>query len=325
MIARIKFWLECSRWYALPMSFMAWLVIFIYGLDNDGNFINGILALIGICFAHLAANLFDDFIDFRNPEKYVDENNYITLQNTQKGKCGYLLNNSVRLSDVIKVAGLYCFTAFIIGLYLYYAAGAGVLFYMVSGGLIVLLYPFMSNHRLSELAVALAYGPILFGGVYYTMTSHCGIEPFVLALPIMIFTVNLLFTDTFMDREIDRNEGKNTFVNLFRSDISALNFQKSMLFSGYLSVFLAGIFDITDWEIFITYLTIPLAVDLINSLKLYSESSLSVPNKKWYHFPFENWDKIEKGKTAPFMFRMYQARNLMIYFSVLLAVSVYFD
>ena len=76
---------------------------------------------------------------------------------------------------------------------------------------------------------------------------------------------------------------------------------------------------------FITYLTIPLAIDLFESLNLYSENILSVPNKKWYHFPFEDWDDIKTNRSEPFMFRMYQARNLMIYFSILLAISIYFD
>ena len=141
----------------------------------------------------------------------------------------------------------------------------------------------------------------------------------------MIFTVNLLYTDTFLDKEIDKKEGKKTLVNFFNSDNDALMFQKYLMFFGYLSVFLVGIFDIADWEIFITYLTIPLAIDLFESLNLYSENILSVPNKKWYHFPFEDWDDIKTNRSEPFMFRMYQARNLMLYFSILLAISIYFD
>ena len=97
MIKTIKFWLDCSRWYALPMSVFSWFVIFMYGLEEDGNFLYGILALIGICFAHLATNLFDDYNDYQKLQQYVNEHNIVSLPNTQRGKCRYLLNNSVNL------------------------------------------------------------------------------------------------------------------------------------------------------------------------------------------------------------------------------------
>lgn len=325
MIKTIKFWLDCSRWYALPMSVFSWLVIFMYGLEEDGNFLYGILALIGICFAHLATNLFDDYNDYQKLQQYVNEHNIVSLPNTQRGKCRYLLNNSVNLKDVLKVVGIFCLIALLIGIFLFVSVGKGILLFMGLGAIIVLTYSFLSNIRLSEFAVALAHGPILYGGTFYAMTGRIVPEVSVLAIPTMIFTVNLLYTDTFLDKEIDKKEGKKTLVNFFKSDNDALMFQKYLMLFGYLSVFLVGIFDIADWEIFITYLTIPLAIDLFESLNLYSENILSVPNKKWYHFPFEDWDDIKTNRSEPFMFRMYQARNLMIYFSILLAISIYFD
>jgi len=324
MIRNIKFWLECSRWYMLPMTFFSWLVVFVFGLNNNGNFINGIIALIGVCFAHLAANLMDDYFDYRKLTKNTDENNQITLPNTQRGKCRYLLNNLVSLTDVLKVSALYCAIAAFAGIYLYFSTGAGILLFMSAGALIVILYSFLSNIRLSEFAVALAYGPLLFGGTFYAMSGHFSAESIILCIPTMIFTVNMLYTDTFLDRNLDINEGKKTIANLFKTGECALNFQKRLLIAGYLSVFVIGIFDIADWEIFLTYLTIPLALDLIQSLELYNDNPSSAPERKFFHFPFEAWDDIKENRSTPFMFRMYQARNLMMYFSLLLAVCIYF-
>lgn len=325
MLNKIKFWLDCSRWYALPMSFFSWLVVFVYGLEEDGNYLYGVLALIGICFAHLATNLFDDYMDYQTLQQYIDEHNIVSLPNTQRGKCRYLLNRSVTLQDVLKVVSVFCLIAFLIGLFLFFNLGKGILLFMGLGAIIVLSYSFLSRIRLSEVAVALAYGPILFGGTFYAMTGRISPEVFVLSIPTMIFTVNLLYTDTFLDKDIDKNEGKKTLVNLFKSDKEALLFQKNIIIGGYLSVFLVGIFDIADWEIFITFLTIPLAIHLYESLKMYMEDSSSVPEKKWYDFPFEDWKDIRDNRSETFMFRMYQARNLMMYFSILLAISIYFD
>ena len=325
MFSKIKFWLECSRWYALPTTIFSWLIVFVYSIDKDGNYINGILALIGICLAHLATNLFDDYIDFHNLKKEIDENNNLILPNTQNGKCQYLLDGSVKTIDVLKIIALYCTLALIIGIYLFANIGSGILLYMTFGALIVVLYPYLSNIRLSEFAVALAYGPLLFGGTYFAMTGKIDITPFILAIPTMLFTVNLIYTDTFLDRDIDKKEGKDTLCGYFKTEKNALLFQKWLVIIAYISIVLIESFDITDWEILITLITIPLAIDLHNSLIEYSLNKESIPQKKWYHIPFENWNKIEQEECKPFMFRMYQARNLMIYFSILITISILFD
>ena len=320
---KIKFWLECSRWYALPMSFFSWLIIFSYSYQNNGNALYGFIALIGICFAHLATNLFDDFCDYHFLQKKTDPNNNMVLPNTQRGKCRYLLEKKVKLKDVLKVVGLYCLIALLIGVFFFFAVGSGVKYFILLGAIIVLLYSILSNIRLSELAVGMAFGPLLFGGVYYVMTGKLSPEPFILSIPSMIFTINLLYTDTFMDKDIDKAEGKKTLVNYFSTEDMALKFQRTLITIGYLSVILIPIFDIANWEIFFVFLTIPLAADLMESLKEYSENNKFVPEKKWYHFPFEAWSDIQENRSEIFMFRMYQARNLMIYAAMIISLSLW--
>lgn len=47
------------------MTLLSWLVIFVYSLKFNGNVINGLAALVGIACAHLATNLFDDYMDYK--------------------------------------------------------------------------------------------------------------------------------------------------------------------------------------------------------------------------------------------------------------------
>ena len=65
MLNKILFWLNNARLFSLPMTLMSWIIIFTYSLKEGGNVINGILALIGIAFAHLATNLFDYYIYYK--------------------------------------------------------------------------------------------------------------------------------------------------------------------------------------------------------------------------------------------------------------------
>ena len=64
--------MECSRIFSLPMTIFSWLVIFIYSLLNSGNALYGIIALVGLCFAHLGTNLIDDYFDYKSLIKRVD-------------------------------------------------------------------------------------------------------------------------------------------------------------------------------------------------------------------------------------------------------------
>ena len=60
----VSFWFKTTRAYSLPMSIMSWSVPFVFGITDKGNILYGIIALIGIIFAHLGVNMFDDFVDF---------------------------------------------------------------------------------------------------------------------------------------------------------------------------------------------------------------------------------------------------------------------
>lgn len=314
MFARIWFWLKCSRIYTLPMTIFSWLIIFCYALKHSGNWLYGILALFGICCCHLATNLFDDFIDFKLLKKQsVDDK--ITLPNTQKGKCAYLLNGSTTQGAQLSVVFLYLALASCVGLFFFYLYGLTLLIFITIGGVIVLSYPLLSNLRMSELTIGTAFGPLLFCGTYFVMTGNINVDSILVSIPSTIFTLNLIYTDTLMDYDNDSKENKKTFIRLF-SKKNAVLIQTILLAFGYfaLSIFAP-----------IGVLTLPLAIDLIISDYKFAKDSSYLPKKHWYHFPFEEFEEIKQNRSVIYMFRMYQARNLMIYTSILMVVWILFS
>ncbi len=311
MLARIWFWLKCSRIYTLPMTFFSWLIIFCYALKHNGNWVYGIIALFGICCCHLATNLFDDFIDFKLLKKR-SVGDKVTLPNTQKGKCAYLLNGSTTQRTQLFVVFLYLMLASSVGLFFFYLYGFKLLIFMAIGGGIVLSYPLLSNLRMSEVAIGTAFGPLLFLGTYFVMTGTISFESLVVSIPSTIFTLNLIYTDTLMDYDIDTKEGKKTFIRLF-SKTNAVLIQILLLTIGYFSLFKI---------VPIGVLTLPLAIDLLISDYKFAKDSSCLPKKHWYHFPFEEFEEIKQNRSVIYMFRMYQARNLMIYTSILMVVWI---
>lgn len=314
MLARIWFWLKCSRIYTLPMTFFSWLIIFCYALKHNGNWVYGIIALFGICCCHLATNLFDDFIDFKLLKKR-SVGDKVTLPNTQKGKCAYLLNGSTTQGVQLLVVLLYLVLASCVGLFFFYLYGLKLLIFMAVGGIIVLSYPLLSNLRMSEIAIGIAFGPLLFCGTYFVMTGTISYESLVVSIPSTIFTLNLIYTDTLMDYDIDTKEGKKTFIRLF-SKTNAVLIQILLLTIGYFSLL-----EIAP----IGVLTLPLAIDLLISDYKFAKDSSYLPKKHWYHFPFEEFEEIKQNRSVIYMFRMYQARNLMVYTSILLVVWILFS
>lgn len=314
--------LECSRIFSLPMTIFSWLIVFVFAWVNSGNIMPGLVAFLGLCFAHLGTNLLDDYFDYKSLIKMVDFDKAEYLKNSQKTKCRYLINGRMSTSQLLAYIIIYFSLALLCGLFLYLKCGHGVVIFASIGALMILLYPFFSRIYLAELIVAIAYGPALFAGVYYVMTGTYSFEALLLSIPSMLMTVVLLYVHMVMDYEFDVNEGKKTIANSFNSQLDSLIVLKFLLIFAYLSLLLLCIFDILDWQIFLVCTTIPLAKDLFKSLEEYSCNSASVPDRKWYHFPMEKLEDFRKRSEDSFMFRMFQARNLMIYFSILYIAAI---
>lgn len=317
MLTKLPLIFECSRIFSLPMTIMSWLVIFTYSATVAGNKLYGFIALIGVCLVHLATNTLDDYFDYKSLIKQVNFDKKEYLKNSQKTKCRYLISGMIKEKDVLYLAMSYLFIAGLIGLFFFLKCGVGVLYFVLVGGFIAVLYSFFSKIRLSELVIAIAYGPALFGGIYYVMTKTYSWEVFVLSIPTMLITVILLYIHTVMDFEFDINEGHNTIANAFDSPLAALVVLKWLIILAYLSPIILCILDIADWQVLLCWLTIPLAVDLYKSMVDYTVNSDSIPEHKWFHFPME-----DMHGAPSFMIRMYQSRNLTIYYTVLFVIGL---
>lgn len=317
MLTKLPLIFECSRIFSLPMTIMSWLVIFTYSATVAGNKSYGFIALIGVCLVHLATNTLDDYFDYKSLIKQVNFDKKEYLKNSQKTKCRYLISGMIKEKDVLYLAMSYLFIAGLIGLFFFIKCGVGVLYFALVGGFIAVLYSFFSKIRMSELVIAIAYGPALFGGIYYVMTKTYSWEVFVLSIPTMLITVILLYIHTVMDFEFDINEGHNTIANAFDSPLDALVVLKWLIILAYLSPIILCILDIADWQVLLCWLTIPLAVDLYKSMVDYTVNSDSIPEHKWFHFPME-----DMHGAPSFMIRMYQSRNLTIYYTVLFVIGL---
>ena len=258
MIKKICFWLKNSRLFSLPMTLLSWLVVFVYSLKFGGNVLNGLIALVGISFAHLATNLFDDYVDYKNlPE------------NSQKCKCAYIKDGSATIQDVLRVVLIYLMIATGMGLILFVRCGFPVVVLALIGGLITLLYAQLSRKGFSELSVGTTFGPLLFEGVYFVMTGNFSKIVFVMSIAVVMFTIGLMYVHTVLDFEGDLNSHKMTLVCRLGSKKNAINGVLVLYGIAYLATILLA-FMLKNYYILLTFLLIPLVFKLYNSLKTYT-------------------------------------------------------
>lgn len=282
MIKTIYFWLKNSRLFSLPMTLLSWLVVFIYAFD--GNIVNGIAALIGISCAHLATNLFDDFVDYK-----------ALPENSQKCKCAYIKDGSASLKDVFAVVIVYLGIASLCGLFLLIRCGLPVLFLAMIGGFIALTYSKFSQCGLSEIAVGIAFGPLLFEGVYFVMTGNFSLIVFVMSLAVVMFTIGLMYVHTVLDFEGDMCSHKLTLACRLGDKNTAINGVFVVYGLGYLFTVILAIL-MKNYYILLTFLLVPLVFNLHGALKTY----------------------VCGGEISQFYFRLLKARNLMVYYCIIL-------
>ncbi len=264
-----------SRWYSSDMTVFSCLVCFLYALSNDGNVLNGIIAFIGILFAHMATNLYDDYEDY----KILCTDSGLT-EFAPKVKCAYLKNGISTTKDLLFVIVSYCMIAFLSGLFLFFRTGFPVVVLALIGGIIVLGYPKFSRIRLSEIAVGIAFGPLLFEGMYYVMTQKFSFFVLLLSLAIVMFTVGVMYNHTILDFESDKMSGKNTIVQKTGSKTNSMNGFILIYTLGYLFAAIFALFS-QNYFCLLSFLSVPPVFMLYKALKSYNSSTLYERDEKY--------------------------------------------
>lgn len=288
MINKIWFWLQNSRLFSLPMTILSWVIIFVYSLKFSGNVLNGFLALIGIACGQLATNLFDDYMDYK---KLND--------NSQQCKCAYIKEGKATLQDVLKVVIIYCLIATIVGFILFFRVGFPVIYLAIVGGIIVLIYSKLSQIGLSELAVGVAFGPLLFEGVYYVMTQNFSLEVLFLSFAVVMFTIGLMYVHTILDFEGDMYSHKKTLVCRLGNKKRAINGVWVVYGLGYLFTIIFVLLT-QNYYCLSTFILLPLVYVMYKSLNT-----------------FVSGDDVKE-----FYFRLLKARNLMVYYSLIITICL---
>jgi 1,4-dihydroxy-2-naphthoate octaprenyltransferase len=226
-----------------------------------------VLSLIGALLLQVAANLINEYFDFRRGAE--------DLKQAGQGmilKTGLLTPRQVLIGAVATLLG-----GVLIGLYLLTQSGALLFWIGLGGVLVVITYtagPFpLAYNGLGELAVFIFMGPVMVLGAYYVMAREFAWTPVLAGIPIGFMVAAILHANNIRDLDADRAVNKRTLAVML--GLRAARIEYIVLVGGaYAAVaalILAGIMPITA---LLVVITLPEAYRLIRIITTSTETPL---------------------------------------------------
>jgi 1,4-dihydroxy-2-naphthoate octaprenyltransferase len=175
-----------------------------------------VLTIVGLSLLHLGSNVMNDYFDVKDGTD--DANSQYFTQYSGGSRAIEL--GLISLSGTKKLGLALIAVALLIGLYLTSVAGLPVLYIGLAGLFLGYFYTapplrLVSLHGLGELAITLAFGPLVTLGAVYVLTQTLSWGAFWVGLPVGLLTANILLINQFPDMESDALTGKNHLVVTF--------------------------------------------------------------------------------------------------------------
>lgn len=226
-----------------------------------------VLSLIGALLLQIAANLINEYYDFRRGAE--------NLKQTGQGmilKTGLLGPRAVLIGAVVTVLG-----GVLIGLYLMLHSGPLLLWIGLGGVLVVILYtagPFpLAYNGLGEAAVGLFMGPLMVLGAYYVMAAQFSWTPVLVGIPIGLMSAAILDANNVRDLEADRAVNKRTLAVLLGE--RAARWEYALLVAAaYGTVAVLVLAGVMPWATLLVALTLPEAGRLVRVLMTSDDNAL---------------------------------------------------
>ncbi len=167
-----------------------------------------LLVFLGLLLAHSAVNVLSDYFDYiRGADTWrVLGSSRVLVDGLMKPRHHLLLGVSLLLISLA------------IGFYFVFAIDYKILYFIIPGLILGIFYtapPIGFKYRaLGDLAVFLAFGPIMTLGVYYIQTREISLIPILLSIPIGLLTIAILHGNNFRDIKEDIIAGYKTFAGI---------------------------------------------------------------------------------------------------------------
>lgn len=230
------------------------------------------VALVGIYLIEIGKNAVNEWIDYYTG---VDRSITPDKRNPFSGGKKTIVDGKLSMAETAGIAAITLGLAFIIGLIVALAKEPGIFWIGMAGGMLAVFYslpPFKLNYiGLGELAVGVAFGPLLVSGMYVLMAGVLTWDVIAVGMPIGFLIANVLWINQYPDYEADKSCGKrNGLVRIGK--VAGLKVYAALYAAVYVSLGgLAVLYGNPFWLLGI--LTLPLAVESLRVAKQHMEDT----------------------------------------------------
>lgn len=185
-----KEWLIATRPWSFTASALNVMVALVYlaWLGEPVNWCNGVLAAIAIIFFHAAGNTWSDYYDHKTG---VDNDEAYCVDTLTKG---HFTPHQIRTLSLSLLA-----IGIVLGLYLMYRSGWGLLLIGLGGLACTLLYPHLKYRALGDLTILMAYGLLPALGTSYVALGHIDWHVLWMVLPMGLLVDAILHANNTRD------------------------------------------------------------------------------------------------------------------------------
>ena len=187
---------------ATPVVATTVYLLYKYGAGNI-DWINAVLALVGIILFHAAGNLHSDYYDYKTG---IDNPDAFCVQS--------LLNGEFKPSQYRNFSWILLALGIVIGLILTLRSSWMLLVIGGIGCLLTLLYPWTKFHALGDLDIFVIFGILPMLGTSLVVTGAIDYSTLLLAIPVGCITVAVLHANNARDIASDTKAGAKSFASV---------------------------------------------------------------------------------------------------------------
>lgn len=212
-----KDWVVAVRPWSFPASAMPVVVTlaYLYWAYGVVEWLNGVLALIGIVTFHASGNTWSDYFDFKHG---VDREDTFGARTLTSGQFRPLEIRNLAIGLLVP--------AVCIGLWAVVRTGLPLLAVGVGGALCSLLYPYLKFRAFGDLVIFMAYAVLPALGVSYLTLGSFVPDVWLIVVPVGLITVAILHANNTRDIGTDgRAEIRTLAMKSVKTDVCLYVFE----------------------------------------------------------------------------------------------------
>ena len=218
-----------------------------YAVSSSGAFpwLNFTLAMFGVIFLHLSANVFNDYYDGLSGADDANNDYFLPFSGGSRSvELGLITPaGQFKLGALLMVLAVGC------GLPLVLTVGQPVIVVGLLGAALGFFYTapplkLIARRGLGELTIGLCFGPLVTLGTVAALSGTLDMNAFWMGLPLGLLTTGILWINQFPDYESDKATGKNNLVVTLGVSASRFGYALIMLgaFAALVGLTLNGVF-----------------------------------------------------------------------------------